>query len=460
MTPTPNPPTRVFIVEDEILIAENARVKLTKLGYDVVHVAMTGEEAVVKILELRPDVVLMDIKLGGELDGIETAGQVLESYPVPIIFTTAYSDQATLSRVKSILPYGYIIKPYQLTDLSTNIELALHRFQDFLARQQATAALERAFTVVNDALVVLDGQLRVLYLNPSAEALVGLPLASVQGQPFGDRLQLNETAALGWLQAHHQRAEAVALPAGARLVHPSGGSVQVEGTVVSSGADGGLLISLRGQVASATAQKLTTYVELEERDRLRIAETLHESIGQLLSAAKMNLEALPSSEGGKHIEASKALLNDAVLEVRRMTQQVLPNLLKDFGLGPSLRAYFIDLQKQYPGHALSFSAEGLTQRLPPSEEYTFYRLTQDLVAYLLKDPGCNHINGVLADVEAGVQLQLVFKETPNCHTTAQALLTDPALVELAARTELLGAILDLAPHSPGWLQLKLTRRVG
>lgn len=103
---------RILIVEDERLIAVDLQKRLTRLGYSVVALAASGMEAIQKALALRPDLVLMDIRLQGEMDGVEAAQQILASAAIPVVFMTAYVDEETLRRVRATSPWGCLYKPF------------------------------------------------------------------------------------------------------------------------------------------------------------------------------------------------------------------------------------------------------------------------------------------------------------------------------------------------------------
>ncbi len=121
--------TTVLIVEDEAIVAADLAGKLGQLGYEVVGTAASGEEAVEMACRLRPDVVLMDIRLRGSMDGIEAAEAIRGRHDVPVIYLTAHSDAATLERAKLTGPFGYILKPFEERELSTTIEMALYKHQ-------------------------------------------------------------------------------------------------------------------------------------------------------------------------------------------------------------------------------------------------------------------------------------------------------------------------------------------
>jgi CheY-like chemotaxis protein len=118
---------RIMVVEDIRLIAEDVKMSLTSLGYAVTAVVPSGEEAVQKAEQDRPDLILMDIVLSGKMDGIEAAQQILSKYNIPVIFLTAYSDEKKLERAKAAEPFGYIVKPYNDRELHAAIEMALHK---------------------------------------------------------------------------------------------------------------------------------------------------------------------------------------------------------------------------------------------------------------------------------------------------------------------------------------------
>lgn len=118
---------KILIVEDEAIVAEDIRRTLEKLGYQVMGVVATGEAAVARVTADRPDLVLMDVVLQGELSGIETAASLRQEHQVPVVYLTAYADPATLERAKLTEPFGYLLKPFKEKDLHTAIEIALYK---------------------------------------------------------------------------------------------------------------------------------------------------------------------------------------------------------------------------------------------------------------------------------------------------------------------------------------------
>lgn len=117
----------ILVVEDESIVSKDIQQSLKKLGYNIVGAASTGEKAIELANETKPDLVLMDIMLKGDMSGIETAEKIKETLSIPVIYLTAYADENTLAKAKVTEPYGYIIKPFKEIDLHTSIEMALYK---------------------------------------------------------------------------------------------------------------------------------------------------------------------------------------------------------------------------------------------------------------------------------------------------------------------------------------------
>ncbi len=120
----------ILIVEDESIVALDIKDKLEHLGYDVLSVVSSGEKAIEEVKKSQPDLVLMDIVLKGEIDGIETARRIRERFNIPIIYLTAHSDTQTLARAKITGPFGYLVKPFVDSELHNVIETVLSKQQE------------------------------------------------------------------------------------------------------------------------------------------------------------------------------------------------------------------------------------------------------------------------------------------------------------------------------------------
>jgi PAS domain S-box-containing protein len=176
------PNTRILVVEDEGIIAQDIKNCLENLGYDVPEIVFTGQDALEKADQLRPDLVLMDIVLKGEMDGIETASEIKSRYNIPIVYLTAYEDDKTLTRAKLTEPLGYILKPFEERYLRSSIEMALYKHKMELKLKQSERWLSTILKSVGDAVIVTDAQGKVNFLNPKAESLIGCSLKEAYGK--------------------------------------------------------------------------------------------------------------------------------------------------------------------------------------------------------------------------------------------------------------------------------------
>jgi len=182
--------TSVLIVEDEGIIAENLRELLISLDYDAFCTAATSDEAVACALWKCPDVVLMDIRIKGKLDGIATAKLLNERFDVPIIYLTAHADTATIERARVTEPHGYLVKPVRAPDLRSAIEIACYKH----AMERQLRARERWFSTtvrsIADAVITVDLAGKISFMNPAAESLVAMTLAEAQGRSAHEVLRL------------------------------------------------------------------------------------------------------------------------------------------------------------------------------------------------------------------------------------------------------------------------------
>lgn len=181
---------RIMVVEDEGIIAQDIKNCLEGLGYIVPDVVFTGKEAILRAEELRPDLVLMDIVLKGDIDGIETASEIRKRYNIPIVYLTAYEDDRTLKRAKLTEPLGYILKPFEERYLRSSIEMALYKHQMETKLKENERWLGAVLKSVGDAVIVTDEYGFIKFLNPVAEILTGWTMQEVSGKRVYDLLKL------------------------------------------------------------------------------------------------------------------------------------------------------------------------------------------------------------------------------------------------------------------------------
>jgi PAS domain S-box-containing protein len=180
------PNAQILIVEDESIIAKDLQFRLQGFGYVVPAVVSTGEGAVSKAAEMHPDLVLVDIKLRGDMDGVAAAEQIRARFDIPVVYLTAYSDQTTLERAKITEPFGYIIKPFEERELQTNIEIALYKHQMDRRLKENQRWLATTLKSIGEAVIAADVEGLVTFMNPVAEALTGWKQAEALGRSLAD----------------------------------------------------------------------------------------------------------------------------------------------------------------------------------------------------------------------------------------------------------------------------------
>ncbi len=181
----------ILVVEDERITAEDIKSGLEGSGYHVVDLVSSGKEAIDKAGKLRPDLVLMDIKLKGKMDGIEAAGQIKLKYDIPVIYLTAYSDEYTIKRAKSTDHSGFILKedtglikkPFEESELRSAIDITLYRHR---MEKNHDNLLSEMLKYLNESVIATNSEGRVKLMNSSAETLIGCNLDEVVGKKIND----------------------------------------------------------------------------------------------------------------------------------------------------------------------------------------------------------------------------------------------------------------------------------
>jgi PAS domain S-box-containing protein len=175
---------RILIVEDDRIVARDIELQLTRIGHSVVGMTGRGEDALRLALSTQPELVLMDIRLEGTIDGVDAAEQIRQRCHVPVVFLTAYADDETVRRASLTEPFGYLLKPFEDTELRTVIEMALYKHGAERKLRESERRFVTTLSSIGDAVIATDSQARVTFMNPVAEALTGWPQSEAIGRPL------------------------------------------------------------------------------------------------------------------------------------------------------------------------------------------------------------------------------------------------------------------------------------
>jgi PAS domain S-box-containing protein len=183
-------PARILIVEDDRVVARDLAQQLASMGHTVAGMASRGEDVLSRTLDTRADLVLMDIRLEGPVDGITAAQQVRDKCQIPVVFLTGYADDATTRRAGLTEPFGYLLKPFQEPQLLTTIEMALYKH----AAERKLRASERRYATtlssIGDGVISTDASAAVTFMNPAAEALTGWKSDEAVGRQLSEIFRL------------------------------------------------------------------------------------------------------------------------------------------------------------------------------------------------------------------------------------------------------------------------------
>jgi len=166
-------PASILVVEDEAAVALDIRSTLQRLGYAVPAAVGRGRDAIERASALRPDLVLMDIHLRGDMDGVETAQHVRQVLDIPVIYLTAYADPATLQRARVTEPYGYLLKPFHERELHIVIEMALYRHEMERRLRESERWLTATLRSIGESVIATDAEWRIRFMSRAAERLTG-----------------------------------------------------------------------------------------------------------------------------------------------------------------------------------------------------------------------------------------------------------------------------------------------
>jgi two-component system, cell cycle sensor histidine kinase and response regulator CckA len=330
--------TKILIVEDDGIIAEDISENLARLGYARTAIAYDGRSAVDLALEMRPDIVLMDIKLRGDLDGIQAAEQIRRHLRSPIVYLTANAEPDTLQRAKTTEPFGYLLKPYKAQELRTTIEMALSKSQTEERLRESERQFASTLRDLGDAVITADACGAVTFMNPAAEKLTQWSAGEARGRTVEEVFQIvgggdatagispAPAAAVSPARDALEKGRPVDLPGEVLLKTRSGGSIAAIGSATpvhgETGGVAGVAIVFRDMTGrKQMEEKLRHSQKMEAVGRL--ASAVAHDFSNLLNVIRGHTTRILEETGDNHLLHRASQIRKATERAISLTHQLL-----------------------------------------------------------------------------------------------------------------------------------------
>lgn len=387
---------RILIVEDERIVAFNIQGRLEELGYTVVAATSSGEDAIKAIGSQKPDLVLMDIKLKGNIDGIEAAERIRNQFQIPVVYLTAYTDEETLNRAKFTEPYGYILKPFEARDLGSTIEMALYKYQIERQIREREQLLSTTLKSIGDAVIATDDQGLVTFMNPVAETITRWKQEEVLGhdlsQFFHTISETTRETVENPVKLALTKGITVGLANHTLLITKDGGEIPISDSAAP----------IKNDVGNILGAVLVFYDVTEQRQAEALLEKTNEelevkvenSIAQL-KLANEQLKAEIAQRKRLESELRQALEKER--ELNELKSRIVATVSHEYRTPLTTILTSTQLLEQYDSRLTSEKKKNHFQRIQTSVEY-LTKLVNDMVFINQAGAGNIEFNPVPLDI--------------------------------------------------------------
>ena len=420
----------ILIVDDDVIISTRLEELLGFIGYDVVGVASSGEDGVEKARKLNPDLILMDIVMPGGMDGIDAAGEIKAELDIPVIFLTGHAEERLVERAKVVEPLGYILKPFQESQIKAAIDVALYK-KDMERRLKETQhelerkveKLERIekelrasqlwlnsiFNSLDEAVLVITPDRKLVNINEAAQRMFGYSAEELSNSStevlhidhdhfveFGKKIQeAFDTGKNAGFEFQGRRKNGEIFP--------------TEHTVTLLRDDDGETAGMVSVIRDITDRKLaeeelrlvsSSLLTVQERERKRISLELHDEVGQSLVVLKLQLRSIQGrlEEGQTGLrsdcQAIQAYIVRLIENIRRICKDLTPGILDDLGLTAGI--YWL-VENVLESHDMDTSVDitNIDMLLTNEQQLLVFRIFQEAFTNMVRHSLASHASIVI-----------------------------------------------------------------
>lgn len=451
---------KILIVEDENIVAFNIQHRLESLGYVVTAIINSGEAAIQSVAQNPPELVLMDIKLKGKVNGIEAAAKIRNRFQIPIVYLTAYRDNETIERAKLTEPYGYILKPFEARDLCTTIEVALYNHQMQQQRQERAQFLATTLNSMGDAVITTDCQGLVTFMNPVAEALTCWKQEEVLGNNLTEIFQtINEKTrevVQNPVEVALREGVTVGMENHTLLINKQGAEIPIDDSAAPLKNKAGKILGAVLVFHDVTEQQQAqAFLEsINEELKARVAE----STAQL---KQMNEQLRAEIAQRQHLENELILALGKERELNELKSRIIATISHEYRTPLTTILSSVELLEQYSSRLTEEKKKKHFQRIHTSIKY-LTKLVNDVLFVNQAEAGSLRFEPVSLDVEqftrkfveefrleAAGQHTIIF----DCQGSSTQALLDEKLIQSMLRNLLSNAIKYSAKDSQVRLEL-------
>ncbi|QCK16667.1 response regulator [Mangrovivirga cuniculi] len=387
---------KILIIEDAQIIALHLKTLLSNVEHYDIKTASNSDEAFKVFESFKPDLVIADIMLDDGDDGVETVRELQSKYHLAVIYLTALTDRGTVERAKTTHPYGYLMKPFQESQVLTTVEMALNKYSLELKLKNSERQFHAAFSSISDAMMVLGINEEIIFSNRSAgsfrcsngedDNLFNFIQLDVESKEILKKnLQVAKSniqnIPLELLELTNSNGEKCYIGEG--MISPITNTKNEIVNIVISFRDITKKIEDRRRKEEIERKRLTYVIEGQEMEKHRIAREIHDGLGQMLNAIKLNLKyILEGEDKEKSIETLNSLIEEAIQETGRISNNILPSKVKDFDLASLLNGLVNSRIDSLNMHFESTEVDN--NKITIHQKINIYRIVQEAISNTIK----------------------------------------------------------------------------